>query len=214
MTRSMATAAVSDWELLFAWRDGDADAGERLLTRYFEVLTRFFYNKVSSEDVGDLVSDTFLACVSSKDRMQDTGRFRSLLFGIAMNKLRNYYRTQNKRRRESSDFAELCVGEAAIVTPSAFVAQRQEIHVLVRALRRLSLVQQTVVELNVFEGMRGPEIAELLAMPLPTVYTHLRRGRKRLGEIVKELARDPQLAQTTMMGLETWATRIRAQINA
>lgn len=206
------TAPADDWELLFAWRDGDSDAGERLLTRYFEVLTRFFYNKVRSEDVGDLVADTYLACTSSIDRLEPRAKFKCLLFGIAGNKLRNYYRTQVKRRRESDDFNVVCVAESGVATPSSFLVQRDEVRVLVRALRRLPLAQQTALELNFFEGMKGPEIAELLGLQVDTVYTQLRRGRARLKDLVRELSEDPMLAVTTMMGLETWALQIRTQL--
>ena len=31
-----------DWDLLFAWREGDKQAADRLVSRYFKVLTRFF----------------------------------------------------------------------------------------------------------------------------------------------------------------------------
>ncbi len=202
-----------DWALLTAWRGGDSRAGERLATRYFGILTRFFLNKVrNADDAADLVSETFLACTSSKERVAGPGAFRPFLFAIAMNKLRGYYRKQAKRRRELDDFGDVCVANALPRTPSSILAHAQEARLLVRGLRRLSLSQQIVVELNVFEGLRGPQIAELLGVPSPTVYTHLRRGRKRLATVIRELTNDPKLADSTVMGLETWALEIRAKI--
>ena len=43
-----------------------------------------------------------------------------------------------------------------------------------------------VIHLYYYEGYSINEIAGLLALPAPTVGTRLSRGRKRLGEILKE----------------------------
>jgi len=210
----VSDADDTDWTLLCAWRDGDQGAGEALATRYFGFMTRFFLNKVrDSNTAADLVSETFLGCVSSKDRVDDSGRFRSYLVAIAMNKLRGYYRKQAKRRRELDDFADVCVAQSLPRTPSSLLAHAQEAQLLVAALRRLTLAQQIVLELNAFEGLRGPEIAEVLGVPVATVYTHLRRGRQRLTIIINELTTDPQLATSTVTNLEGWARAVRAKVD-
>ncbi|MCB9753534.1 MAG: sigma-70 family RNA polymerase sigma factor [Myxococcales bacterium] len=211
----MAAELVDDWTVFFAWRDGDERAAEQLATRYFAILMRFFLNKVRDvEDATELVSETFLGCAASKSRAARSRSFRSYLFAIAMNKLRGYYRTQAKRRRELEDFAEVCVADTLGRSPSSIIARAREVQLLVNALRRLTLAQQIVVELNYFEGMRAAEIAELLELPRSTVYTHLRRGRQRLESIITELASSPELAQSTVMGIETWAVEVRAKIKS
>ncbi|MCA9689550.1 MAG: sigma-70 family RNA polymerase sigma factor [Myxococcales bacterium] len=207
--------ANDDWELLFAWREGDRGAGERLAGRYFGLLTRFFLNKVRNpDDAADLVSETFLGCTAGRDRIADEGSFRSYVFAVAMNKLRGYFRKQAKRRRELGDFEDICVASAIPRSPVSMIARAQEGKLLVRALRRLNLDQQIVLELNFFEGLRGPEIADLLGVPAATVYTKLRRGKERLTTLVREIAGDPVLAESTVIGLDTWARQIRAEIDA
>jgi len=58
-----------DGELLSAWQAGDAAAGEAFVDRHFDAITRFFRNKVCSEDdVAELVGQTFLGCTAGKDR--------------------------------------------------------------------------------------------------------------------------------------------------
>lgn len=174
---------------------------------------RFFLNKVRDvQDAEELVSDTFLGCIASKARAERTGAFRSYLFAIAMNKLRGYYRKQVKRRRELEDFEEVCVADSLGHSPSSIIEKAEEEQLLVNALRRLTLAQQIVVELKYFDVLSGPQIAHLLGLPPPTVYTHLRRGRARLGELVRELAANPELAESTVTGLESWALRVRARI--
>jgi RNA polymerase sigma-70 factor (ECF subfamily) len=201
-----------DWELFFAWRGGDERAAEQLIARYFELLTRFFINKLRNPELAtDLVSETFLACAANRERAESRGSFRSYLFAIAMNKLREHYRIQAKRQRELDDFRTVCVADGGPVTPSALLDQAREAQLLVRALRRLTLDQQIVVELYFFEAMRGPAIAELLEMPQPSVYTLLRRGRARLEALIAELGKDPALVESTVQGLESWIAEIRAR---
>ncbi len=209
----MGAEPADDWSLLAAWRNGDADSGDRLAERYFPLLSRFFINKVRCvDDAEELVAETFLGCSVSKDRTIETESFHSYLFGIALNKLRGYYRKQTKRKRELDDFAEVCVDSSPGSSPSVLVARSQETRLLVRALRRLTLAQQIVLELAYFEELSGPQIAELLGVPGPTVYTHLSRGRQRLAKIIRELADNSALAESTVCGLETWARKIRANI--
>jgi len=205
---------MDDWKLLGAWQAGDNDAGEALVARYMGLLTRFFHNKLrNSDDAAELISETLLACTKGSVNVHDPRAFRSFLFGVAMNQLRNYYRKQAKRKRELADFEDVCVGDSErLQTPTSAISQREEIQLLVRSLRRLPLDQQIVLELSYFESLDVAEIAELLGSPAATVYTRLRRGRERLKVVMTEISEDPALQRSTMVGLETWAVMVREQL--
>lgn len=207
---------MKDWELLDAWIEGDNRSGEALVARYMPMMTRFFHNKVANpEDAAELISDTWLACTSGKQGIEQRRSFRSFLFAAAMNILRTHYRKQNKRKRELDDFEEVCVGDGAHYGTLGSLMQRtEEARLLVRALRRLTLDQQIVLELHVLEGMSGPEIAELLDVPPGTVYTRLRRGKERLRVVMEELAASPELAQSTAVGIKTWAADVRKLLDS
>src|SRR5262245_15507534 len=88
----------SDGELLERWRAGDTASGEALFERYYSAIERFFLNKVSG-GIQDLVQETFIRCVESRERIQDNDRFRSYLFSIAYHvlsaHLRERYRSNN-----------------------------------------------------------------------------------------------------------------------
>lgn len=206
---------MDDWQLLEAWRDGDKASGEALVRDYMAMLTRFFRNKVGNpEDVADLISDTMLACTRSKENVRETSAFRSFLFSTATNMLRRYYRKKVKREREVGDFAELCIGDSDDPRSLAsLVSLKEEGRLLVRALRRVPFEQQIVLELSYIENLTGTEIAELLEVPLPTVYTRLRRGKEKLQAMVVELAQSEDLATSTMTSLHTWAARVRDEIS-
>lgn len=205
-----------DWALLERWRAGDARAGSQLLKRYFGMLSRLFFNKVSSsEDAADLVSETLLACTKNKARVNQAGSFRAYLTSIAMNQLRMYYRKKTKRRRERDDFLGCCVAELdACPSPSSLLARRREGMLLIQGLRSIPLEYQLVLELNLFEGLNGREIGEHLGVSTNTAHTRLRRGRERLAAAIERLSANPAEFRSTMTDLEGWARQVRAQIGA
>lgn len=206
---------MQDWELFEAWRDGDNAAGEALVGRYLGPLTRFFRNKLRNpEDAADLISETLLVCTKNRRSVDDPEAFRSFLFAVAMNVLRQHYRKKAKRARELDDFADICVGESDHPRSLGSMASlKEETRLLVRALRRLSLDQQILLELEYFEGLGGTEISELLGLPRQTVYSRLRRGKDKLKAALDQLAQTPSLAQSTMMGIKTWALNVRKEFD-
>lgn len=208
----MPQSELADHELLERWRGGDQRAGARLVERYYDLLIRFFRNKVRDpEDATDLVSETMLGCTKGHQMVEDGGAFRSYVFAIAMNNLRGYLRKKNKRARELDDFSEVCVAKTlGGDTPTRMLARKQETQLLARALRRIPLDQQIVLELDFVEGLEPAAIAELIGVPIDTVYTRRRRGRQKLRETIQMLTDDEALAQSTVVGLETWAGEIRA----
>jgi len=66
----MVTVDPSDAELLERWRSGDRDSGEALFERYYDTVERFFLNKIG-DAISDLVQETFIRCVESRDRILD-----------------------------------------------------------------------------------------------------------------------------------------------
>lgn len=209
------TGYVGDWELLEAWRAGDESAAKALVEHYMDPLTRFFHKRVGQrDDASDLISETMLGCVQAKDRVHRDGSFRSFLFSIAINRLHRYYRKKAKRGRENDDFG--VVFAAASDSPVSFaslVARQEQAHLVVRALKRLPLDQQVVFELSYIEDLDGTEIAEVLDIPRPTVYSRLRRGSEKLKRLIVQLARSPAELTSTSTGLETWADRVRAEVD-
>lgn len=202
---------TDDWQLFEAWRNGDRRAGELLVGRYLGVLTGFFRKKINNpDDVADLISETVLECTRAKQSVRDAGAFRGFLLSCGCNILRRHFRKQLKRQREQDDFPELCVGAANRPRsyPSLLLKQQEEL-LLVRALRRLPVAQQVAFELSSVQNLSGQEIAKLLGVPAPTVYSRLQRGTEKLRQIVAELADSPGAAESTIIGLQTWATRMR-----
>jgi len=202
---SAVTATRSDEQLLAAWRSGERRAGEQLFERYYEPVARFFVNKT---DAGaELIQQTFLACVEGAARFRGEGSFRSFLFGIAYRQLCRHWRD---RQGDRIDLAEVSVA-AMDPSPSQVLVQGEELKLLLAGLRRLPVDCQVALELLYWERLTTVEMAAVLEIPEGTVKSRLRRGRALLREAIEALAASPDLATSTLLGIESWASALRAR---
>lgn len=200
-----------DSELLLRWREGDLTAGEALFERYYALIERFFLNKLQA-GVGDLVQETFVACVENRDRLKQTTRFRSYLFSIAHNILYRHLRNRY-RHGVDCDFEQVSVRDLA-PGPSSVVVRRTEQRLLLEALRSIPVAQQVILELHYWEGMKTTEISEILDLPPGTVRSRLQRARARLEDVMGELEKSPELLESTRSHLDDWARQCRQAVIA
>lgn len=164
-----------DLILLERWRGGDSRANSELLGRHYKSLHRFFANKVSS-DIDDLVQQTMLALLASRERFEQRSSFRAYLLSIARFQLYDYYR-RCRRVREVIEYDTVTAFDLS-PSPSLQVAQRKEHALLLEALRRIPVNLQIALELHYWEDMSGPEVAEVLGVPVDTAYSRLRKARE------------------------------------
>ena len=197
---------MSDAQLLEAWAGGDKSAGEALFERHFEAVARFFRNKLSADAAHeDLIQQTFLGCVESRDRFRGEASFRSFLFAIAHRQLAKHWRT---RSRDRLDFQTVSVFELD-ASPSAAIAHDQSQQRLLLALRRIPLDSQVALELHYWESLTAAEIGEVLAIPLGTAKTRLRRAKQLLEAELRALDLGLVAADPTLSRLDTWARDLR-----
>jgi RNA polymerase sigma-70 factor (ECF subfamily) len=172
----------SDFELLDAWRGGDLVAGNDLVSRYWASISRFFRSKIG-DDGADLISQTFLACVEGRDRI-DGDNVRAYLFATARRRLADHFR---KRARAPeldvalSSLADLATG------PATQLGRRERGELLHAALARIPLDDQIALELAYFEQLSTRDLARVLDTPEPTVRSRLSRARDKLRERLAEL---------------------------
>jgi len=202
------------WALLRRWKEGDQEAGSRVIDEVFPRVARFFRNKVTRvPDDDDLTQKTMLALLRATPRADSTS-FWGLVYGIARNVLREYVREKTKRVREQSDFASVCVHELDRRSMSSMAVRSRELRALVEGLRRLPLEHQILLELRFFEGMAAAEISEVLQIPRGSVHRQVQSGVDKLRDAVADLlgvSEDPD-ASPSAAALQAWAERIRQQL--
>jgi len=195
-----------DLDLLKRWRNGDEAAGQRLFRRHTDTLYRFFQNKIAS-GAEDLMQQTLLACLQNQDQYEQRSSFRSYLLGVARYQLFDYY------RRNKVDTAHLELGTVTVqdlaLSPSSQVVQARENRLLLEALRRLPINLQIALELSYWEDLSGPELAEILEVPLNTAYSRLRRAKQLLKEQLEWLTTSGEELEVTQTDLVQWARALR-----
>lgn len=202
---------MTDEELYAAWAAGDRDAGSRLVDRYLRPISRFFANKIwDGDDAEELVGTTFETCARTLGNFRGEGSFRTWLFGIAHNVVRNHIR----KRRPSA--AEIDLESSAVrdlgPSPRTHVAKRREHALLLQALRAIPFDHQVVLELAHFEGMSRTEIAAVLGLPAGTIASRLRRADELLRSELAKLAEDETQLRSTADGLDRWALELRGRL--
>lgn len=199
----------TDDELLEAWRGGDKQAGEQLFDRHFKALTRFFRNK-APEGIDDLIQQTVLGLLEAKHDFRGESSFRSFVFGVAYNVLRNHYR-RSRHDAERLDFGVTSIFELG-AGPVDVLAQKHEQRLLLQALRKIPIDHQVLLELYFWEPLTAPEIARILEVPVGTVRTRLRRAKALLEVEIGRLSTNPDLLHSTLSNLEDWARSVRGGV--
>ena len=208
MPKGSETASPMDFDLLDAWRAGDRSAGNALFGRHFDCICRFFRNKVALPLVEDLVQETFLSCLESKDDFRKQSSFRTFLFCVARRRLYDHF-----RRKQSSpiDFTTSSIADLG-ASPSQDLARRQEQRLLLRALRAIPVDHQVALELYYWEGMEGREIAGVLGISPHTARSRLHRARQALREALQQHSTSRALLESTLSDLDAWARGLAGEV--
>jgi RNA polymerase sigma factor (sigma-70 family) len=203
---------IPDEQLYQSWALGDRRAGSRLVDRFVRPIARFFANKIADvTDAEELVAETFEIVARKLGDYAGEGSFRSYVFGIAHNVLRNYIKKKRRGGREIDPETDAIA--ALGPSPTTAIGARREHHLLLRGLRSVPIDDQVLLELGYFEQMSRTEIAAALGWPVGTVASRMRRAHDRLETALATLAEEPSLLHSTVHGLADWAAQLRAHID-
>ena len=151
------------------------DFGE-VYERYFHLVASWIHALGGPDaDVEDVAQEVFLVVRRKLGRF-DGRNLRSWLYTITARMLRDHRRRAWFRHIRSGDDLDRLPLTGPDVLEQLEHAQAQRL--LYRLLDRMDERRRSVFVLYEIEGYRGEEIAELLGIPLATVWSRLRRARK------------------------------------
>ena len=85
----------TDSELVALAREGDKHTFGQLIERYTQMVKYIVVGKIVNEEIArELVQETFLHAYLSLGHLREDSRFKSWLYGIALNVCRSYLREQ------------------------------------------------------------------------------------------------------------------------
>ncbi|MFZ5892741.1 MAG: RNA polymerase sigma factor [Myxococcota bacterium] len=168
-------AAPTDPELMARLAGADIGALGELYDRYQVPVRRFIARATSdAEDVDDLVQSTFLTAARSASRYDGRSLCRPWLIGIAVQLLR---RRRHSLGRFLSVLSALQAFRSTSSDPRSSLHARSDVE---RALAELSEAKRVTLLLAEVEELSCQEIAELLNIPIGTVWTRLHAARREM----------------------------------
>lgn len=193
----------ADLLLLERWRGGDAQAGQDLCVRHQRALTGFFVRR-APDTAHDLVQETWVECLRSQENFRGEASFRTFLFAVAHNVLRQHLR---RRAGGGPDLGITNVADSE-PSPASLVHRRFELATLQRAMSELADEHRTLLQLTYEEQLTSEQVGELLEVPAATVRTRLRRAKELLRDRVAHFSmRDEGLLKSTLETLDIWTRR-------
>lgn len=167
-----------DEQLMTAFRDGSAEAFERLYERFRGSLYRYFIAQCSSDrDVAnDLFLDVWTRLIQARVQYQPSAPFPAYLFGIAHNRLIDHYRAQTRGLPPSFE-RDWLEPEASSPNGNDRAASDDLEYQAIRMkalLLELPEAQREVFLLREETGLSLDQIAEVVGVGRETVKSRLR----------------------------------------
>ncbi len=187
-----------DIELLRAWRDGNAQAGDALVRRHFDAVWGFFRRRCA-DAADDLTQRTFEACQTGVSEYRGAGSVKAFLLGIAHKQLLMEFR---RRGRSKLAHAEIADEPDPGASPTQVRHIRERRRVILRATRELPVELQVVLDLYYWQELSGAEIATALDLNPTTVRTRLLRAREQLIDQLNVMDIGLAARQTTITYLD------------
>ena len=181
----------TDERLMLAYRDGDAEAFERLYQRYRSKLYRHLAHQCGDARLAEeLFQDIWLKVIAARSTYEPLASFATWIFRIAHHRLLDHYRKNGRDALASytdDDALEAIPAPAASADP-ARAAESKAIAVRIgSALAALPAAQREVFLMAEAGGMTLDEIAAATASGRETVKSRLRYAMGKLRNSLEDL---------------------------
>jgi RNA polymerase sigma-70 factor (ECF subfamily) len=169
----------TDEQLLQRWREGDRDAGSRLLARYIGMLRAYFVRRLRECDPADLVQDVFLRMTVARDRFEGRSSVRTYVVHIARNVFREKLRELHRPNGRFDPLVE-SLAQSSGHGQSSILGNDEELQLMLDAMQHIPEAQLELLELHYFYDYTQVEIAELDQVAVGTVKSRIEAARRAL----------------------------------
>jgi RNA polymerase sigma-70 factor (ECF subfamily) len=173
-------------EMVELARSGDRTAFHRLVDRFQPEIYRMIYYRTRSEmDAEDITQDVMLQAFRHIKRLKSAQVFKSWLYRIAVNRVRDYYRKKKFR----SLFPFISIDDDNAPDPEELsaapevedgISRKEFWHQVQGMLTDLSRMEKEVFLLRFFDELAIHEISTALQKTESTIKTHLYRALRKV----------------------------------
>lgn len=159
---------------------------EKLMIEYGNELVRLAFSYVKDAEIAkDMVQNMFIKCYQNLDSFRFDAQIKTWLYRITINECKDYLKSWNYKMVHVRSF----INETArSILPSTekTVIDKYNNEEMKLNIFSLPKVYREVIYLHYYESLKTEEIADVLDVPVNTVKTRIRRGKQRLGLMIKE----------------------------
>lgn len=180
-------SAVAEIETVRPSANFPAINWEFLLLENKKKIYYFIRRRVSNlADVEDLVQSTCVEVLTHKSRFYGASSPDTWIFGIAMNLVRNYYRSRTQSYLHQSLDEEIMDALSSPGCPARENEHRDILHKVITCVTALPASSQQLLNMAVDDELSYQDIAGIMAIPVGTVRSRLSRLRQTIREDVGE----------------------------
>jgi len=174
-------AYKSDEYLLAQIKDSNAKALDRLFSKYYHTLCDFSFNFVKNIQLAEeAVADVFLNIWLKRGKLEVTSSLKAYLFTAVRNQSLNYL------KKEKYPFDNIELADQAVLTSPLraddFLRFEELKAELDAVLQKLPEKMRMVFKLSRIDGLTYKEIADIMAISVNTVQTHMSRAATHLSQ--------------------------------
>ena len=175
-----------------AFPTGEAAAMDigKLFDAHAAYLCRVVHRLTGSREAAeDIVQEVFLLAYNRRHELEDRTGIRTWLYRVAVNHVRHRRRSFARYQGLLDRYKQQPVSQGSIESPDEVASQVQRGKLIHLCVEGLSDKQREVFVLYELEELEGSEIANILDIPVNTVWSRLRLARaafrKRWSEVVE-----------------------------
>ena len=160
-------------------------AFDQLVRKYQSPVRRFFLNQTMGDEMlsDDLAQETFIKAYVNITKFRGMSSFSTWLMRIAYNV---FYDEMRKRKVESDELKENTqVADAPLTSHLSPLTSTLKMDIYA-ALALLKPDERTCITLQLIDGYPIDEISKITGIPGNTVKSHLKRGKDKLANYLRE----------------------------
>ena len=175
--------ASLDRTLIERWRDGDERAATAIVQRHAQALARFAVRLGMTDEVDEIVQDTFVRAFSALDGFRSDSSLRTWLFSIERRLVIDRRRAGARRSRDVEvEESHAATGYDALDVLVATESSQR----MMLAIKSLTRMQHDVFTLRVQEGRSYKEIAEILETSEGAARVHYHNAMRAVKEFLDD----------------------------
>lgn len=174
------TQTASDEDMIKRAAAGDADAFERLVNAYYEVMFKMAYKWCGNQrDAEDITQEACIKLARGIGSYNGQSKFTSWLYMVVINTAKDFYKSQN-RHPEGSELLESIVGEDDNADDKLYAKQ------VLAAVHDLPEGEKESLLLVMGQGLSHKEAAKLSGVKESTISWRIHEARKKLEDMFKK----------------------------